>query len=86
LLSMVDGQHPFFVNWFLVNWVVNWFVEFFCPFQIFEANTSCQCSRKHLVQPFLARSVRFLPTSWRNRPCMRVDLYGVYKGIHIHVL
>jgi hypothetical protein len=61
-----------------ILFVFNHFKQFF--FQIFQGNTSCRCSRKHLVRPFLVRSLRFLPTSWKNRPCLRVDVYGVYKG------
>ncbi|XP_028409028.1 uncharacterized protein LOC114531613 isoform X2 [Dendronephthya gigantea] len=49
--------------------------------KIFTGNTDCRCIRKNPVQPFLARAVRFLPTAWKDAPCLRVEVFGVYKGI-----
>ncbi|CAB4019932.1 Hypothetical predicted protein [Paramuricea clavata] len=49
--------------------------------KMFTGNTSCRCTRKNPVQPFLARALRFLPTAWKDAPCMRVEVFGIYKGI-----
>jgi hypothetical protein len=51
---------------------------------MFTGNTNCRCTRKNPVQPFLARALRFLPTAWKDTPCMRVEVFGVYKGLFFH--
>ncbi|XP_028392900.1 uncharacterized protein LOC114517402 [Dendronephthya gigantea] len=49
--------------------------------KLFPGNRNCRCSHKNFLKPFLTRSVRILPTSWVGRPCMRIEVFGVYKGI-----
>ncbi|EDO31286.1 predicted protein, partial [Nematostella vectensis] len=49
--------------------------------RVFAGNSISNLTVKHLLaSPVVGRLVRFLPTAWYNRICMRVEVFGC-KGI-----
>ena len=49
--------------------------------QVIAANQDRDTTALHFFSPpLVARYVRFLPQSWNNAICMRIELYGCFMG------
>ena len=60
----------------------------FC-FQYFVANSDNKNTVRHYLNPRIrARYVRFVPVTWHNWICMRVEIYGCDAGeskLRLHI-